>query len=135
MLAGEATRNAVKDVLFREVDRIRVKGKGTPVTIYEPLGLQSEIGSSMQEELRLWQQVLRAYRAQQWDQADVDLLELQRMRPDCGLYRKFSGKVAELRRAPPPPDWDGVTSSDEKQAADNAPARARLFRRNRRGAP
>ncbi len=114
MLAGEATRNAVKDVLFREVDRIRVKGKGTPVTIYEPLGLQSEIGSSMQEELRLWQQVLRAYRAQQWDQADVDLLELQRMRPDCGLYRKFSGKVAELRRAPPPPDWDGVTSFDEK---------------------
>ncbi len=27
ILVGEATRNAVKDVVFREIDRIRVKGK------------------------------------------------------------------------------------------------------------
>jgi adenylate cyclase len=114
ILAGEVTRNAVKDVLFREVDRIRVKGKGTPVTIYEPIGLQSEVGSTQQEELRLWHQTLRVYRAQQWDQADVNLLNLQRMAPERGLYRKFSEKVAELRRSPPPPDWDGVKTFDEK---------------------
>ena len=114
ILAGEATRNAVKDVVFREVDRIRVKGKGTPVTIYEPIGLQSEIGSTLQEELRLWEQALRAYRAQQWDQADVNLLKLQRMNPGCGLYRSFAGRIAEKRRQPPPPDWDGVTTFDEK---------------------
>ncbi len=50
----------------------------------------------------------------QWDQADVHLLNLQRMNPDCGLYRKFSEKVTEMRRNPPPPDWDGVTSFEEK---------------------
>jgi adenylate cyclase len=114
ILAGEATRNAVKDVLFREVDRIRVKGKGAPVTVYEPIGLQNEVGASVQEELRLWGQTLRAYRAQQWDQADGNLLKLQRMQPESGLYRKFAEKVAELRRDPPPPGWDGVTTFDEK---------------------
>jgi adenylate cyclase len=34
---GEVTRNRVKDVVFREIDRIRVKGKEEAVTIYEPL--------------------------------------------------------------------------------------------------
>lgn len=113
-LAGEATRNAVADVVFREVDRIRVKGKGTPVTIYEPVGLQSEIDSNLREELRLWHETLRAYRAQQWDPAEANLLYLQRNHPERGLYRRFAEKVAELRRNPPPSGWDGVTTFDEK---------------------
>jgi adenylate cyclase len=66
------------------------------------------------DELRLWNQALRHYRAQQWDQVDVCLLNLQRMNPPCELYRVYSEKVAEKRREPPPPDWDGVTAFDEK---------------------
>ena len=114
ILVGEATRNAVKDVVFREVDRIRVKGKDAAVTIYEPIGLDSEVDAQMRDELKLWNQTLRAYRAQQWDQADVDLLNLQRSNPGSGLYRNFSERIAEKRRHPPPPDWDGVTAFDEK---------------------
>ena len=114
ILVGESTRNAADGVVFREVDRIRVKGKDVAVTVYEPIGLETEIGSTMHEEFRLWTQALRTYRAQQWNQADVLLLNLQRMNPGCGLYAKFCEKVSELRRNPPPPDWDGVTSFDEK---------------------
>jgi len=113
ILVGEATRNALQDIVFREVDRIKVKGKDEAVVIYEPLGLQTET-KNLQEELRLWNQTLRAYRAQQWDQADVHLLNLSRMSPGCELYRAYAEKVAEKRRNPPPPDWDGVTAFDEK---------------------
>src|SRR3989475_2084305 len=42
ILVGEATRNPVGDVVFREVDRIKVKGKDEAVTVYEPIGLDSE---------------------------------------------------------------------------------------------
>jgi len=114
VLVGEATRNLVKDVVFREVDRIKVKGKDEALTIYEPLGLESEIGNSMQDELKLWNQTLRAYRGRHWDQADLNLLNLTRMNPDCGLYQVYAERVAEKRRAPPPPEWDGVTAFDEK---------------------
>ena len=114
VLVGEATRNLVKDVVFREVDRIKVKGKDEALTIYEPLGLESEIGNRMQDELKLWNQTLRAYRSQQWDQAELNLLNLSRMNADCGLYNVYAQRVAEKRRAPPPPDWDGVTAFDEK---------------------
>ena len=115
VLVGEATRNAVKDVVFKEIDRIKVKGKDEAVTIYEPLGLESELERSVQEELKLWNQALRAYRAQLWDQAEVNLLNLQRMNPACELYsRVYPEKIAEHRRNPPPAGWDGVTVFDEK---------------------
>ena len=78
---------------------------------YEPLEPESEAGAH-HDELRLWNQALRAYRAQQWDEADVTLLELQRMHPR-ELYRAYADKVAAQRRAPVE-GWDGVTVFDEK---------------------
>ena len=114
ILVGEATRNLVKDVVFREVDRIKVKGKDEAVNIYEPLGPESEVGKPQLDELKIWGQALRAYRAQAWDQVEVSLLNLQRMSPDCGLYQVYAERVAEKRRQPPAPGWDGVTVYDEK---------------------
>jgi adenylate cyclase len=108
ILVGEATRARVKDVVFREIDRIRVKGKDEAITIYEPL-LEGE-----SRELAPWEEALRAYRAQRWDTAEASLLSLQRMSPGCGLYAAYLQKIRAMRRQPPPPDWDGVTVFDEK---------------------
>ena len=109
ILAGEATRSRVQDVVFREIDRIRVKGKDEAVTIYEPLEPAGD-----EVELRLWEQALRDYRVRRWDEAEMMLRELHRMRPGYGLYALYLERVGERRRAPPPPDWDGVTAFDEK---------------------
>jgi adenylate cyclase len=114
ILAGEATRNLVRGMMFREVDRVRVKGKDEAVTIYQPLGLEAELDREAQQELKLWNQTLRHYRAADWDQADVDLLNLQRTNPGCDLYRRYAEKVADRRRNPPPAGWDGVTAFAEK---------------------
>jgi len=109
ILVGEAVRVRVKDVVFREIDRIRVKGKGEAITIYEPLVSEGESG-----ELALWDGVLRAYRARDWDAAEAGLVSLQRLSPGRGLYPAYLQKIHGLRRQPPPPDWDGVTAFDEK---------------------
>jgi len=114
VLAGEATRQRVTDVVFREVDRIKVMGKDEAVTVYEPLGLESDLGESARRELELWNSTLRAYRTRQWDDAETGLGSLARMNPTCGLYRVYAAIVADKRRNPPPPEWDGVTAFDEK---------------------
>jgi adenylate cyclase len=114
ILVGEATRKLVKDVVFREIDRIKVKGKDEAVSVFEPIGLESEVDRKVLDELKLWHQALRSYRAQQWDQVEVNLLNLQRMNPECYLYRLYADKVAEYRRKPLPAEWDGVTVFDEK---------------------
>jgi adenylate cyclase len=114
VMVGEATRNAVPDVVFREVDRIKVKGKDEALTIYEPIGLQAEVAPEEHDELRMWNDALRAYRAQQWDDAEVALGNLQRLSPGCELYKLYADRVAAFRRTPPPAGWDGVTAFDEK---------------------
>ena len=114
ILVGETTRKAIKDIVFREVDRVQVKGKEEPVAIYEPIGLEGETGKAAHEEMKLWNQALRYYRAQDWDQAEVTLLNLSRMAPGRGLYGKYMERVAQLRREPPEPGWNGVWKFETK---------------------
>jgi adenylate cyclase len=113
-LVGEGTRNLVKDVVFKEIDKIKVKGKDEALSIYEPIALESEADKNALDEIRLWHQTLRLYRSQQWDQVEVNLLNLLRANPGCGLYELYAERVTHHRRIPPPKDWDGVTVFDEK---------------------
>src|SRR3970282_2660499 len=62
ILVGESTRKAIKDVVFREVDRIKVKGKHEAVAIYEPIGLESDVEGTAHEGLGRWRQQLRGSR-------------------------------------------------------------------------
>jgi len=114
ILVGEATRELVKDVVYKELDLIKVKGKDTAVRVFEPIGPESEVDKKTQDELKLWHQTLRAYRQQQWDQVEVNLINLQRMNPDCEAYKLYADRVAEFRRKPPPAGWDGAWVFDEK---------------------
>lgn len=114
ILVGEGTRKAIKDIVFREVDRVQVKGKEEPVAIYEPIGLEGEVDKATHEELKLWNQVLRHYRAQEWDQAEVALLNLSRLAPGRALYGKYMERVAHLRKDPPEPGWKGVWKFETK---------------------
>ncbi len=114
ILVGEASRKLVQDVVFKEIDKIKVKGKDEALTIYEPIGMETHVEKKVHDELKLWHQTLRQYRSQQWDQVEVSLLNLQRMNPDCYLYKLYANEVAAKRRNPPPANWDGVTAFDEK---------------------
>jgi adenylate cyclase len=114
ILVGEDTRKATREIAYREIDRVRVKGKDEAVTVYEPLGLEGEIPAKMLEELKMWSQCLRYYRAQHWDRAEVELLNLMRIAPGCRLYELYAARVARMRQAPPAPGWDGVTTFQTK---------------------
>jgi len=109
IIAGEATKEAVPDVVFRELDRVRVKGKDEAVAIFEPLGLQGQVGKPKLEEAKLYSQFLRLYRAQDWDQAELQLFNLQKLAPDNKLYSAtFVERISFLRANPPGKGWDGA---------------------------
>jgi len=114
ILAGEATRRQVDDVLWREIDRVKVKGKDEAITIYEPLGPEGGVDSATHEELRIWTQALRAYRSRNWDLAEVNLVNLQRLAPGCILYRVYAEQITRARATPMTADWQPVTVFDEK---------------------
>ncbi|MFH2135610.1 MAG: adenylate/guanylate cyclase domain-containing protein [Pseudomonadota bacterium] len=108
MLVGESTRLATPQIVYREVDLVRVKGKEQPVAIFEPHGLNGEVAKDKLDEIKLFHQALRTYRKQDWDKADLELLSLQNMSPDCKLYRVYAERVTYYRNNPPGEDWDGV---------------------------
>jgi len=108
VVVGENTRNAVTDFVYRELDHVRVKGKDKPVAIYEPIGLTGEVSKDMQDEIKLFHEVRRLYRRQDWDQAELQLMNLQRMSPETALYGIYVDRIAYFRKNPPPADWDGV---------------------------
>jgi len=108
IIVGETTRNAVPDIVFRELDRVRVKGKDQPVVIYEPIGLETQVDQAAREELKLFNEVLTLYRAMSWDTAERQLLELQKIFPSKYVYKLYLERIQYFRHEPPEPDWDGV---------------------------
>ena len=114
MIAGESTRELLKKgFAFRELDRVRVKGKEDPVAIYEPVGEEGKVSREDLEEIKLWNQALRSYRSQDWDKAEVALMNLQRIKPRY-LYDLYVKRVEHLRKEPPGENWDGVTIFETK---------------------
>jgi adenylate cyclase len=108
IIVGEDTKNAVPDVVFREIDRVRVKGKDTAVTIYEPLGVDGEVPQGLLDDAALFHEALELYRRQEWDLAELRLLRLKTLTPDASLYDTFLERIAKYRVTPPPADWDGA---------------------------
>src|SRR6185437_10043016 len=82
LVVGEATRNAAPQFAYRELDRVRVKGKNEPVAIYEPIALETELDPEMRRTLAHWHEALALYREQKWDKAEKILRDLCDANPD-----------------------------------------------------
>ena len=86
MLVSEATQQSTPEVVFREVDRVRVKGRNEPCSIYEPIGRASHISVADNQELQLYQRALTCYRDQHWGQAEQRFRDLHTLFPHSRLY-------------------------------------------------
>ncbi|MDP2016323.1 CHASE2 domain-containing protein [Hydrogenophaga sp.] len=117
LIATEQDRLRQPDVVWQEIDRLRLTPDDRPIAIYTPLGLARELSAGLREELRMWQQALRAWRAQDWDACDVHLLNLQRQNAKKVLYRLYAERVASRRQMPLDPNWDGATPIETIQAS------------------
>ena len=96
---------------------MRVKGKATPVTLFTPLVQEVARTPTFLDELRHWQLALAQYRLQHWDDAQAELRRLRSVDPNswlAGLAQRLDERIAELRRTPPPADWDGAYTFDSK---------------------
>jgi adenylate cyclase len=114
-ICGETTRAAVKDSwAFRELDRVRVKGKNEPVSIYEPLGRRETLDPAVAQDLGRHRQALRAYRRQLWDEAEREFFGLTQSGRPHPIYELYLARIAYFRQHPPAPDWDGTFTFDHK---------------------
>jgi adenylate cyclase len=114
IVVSETTRKLASEFAWQELDRVRVKGKEQAVAIFWPLAPVDRIEKEHQDELKTWAAFLKAYRAQDWDQCDVLLLNLHRINAKKYLYELYSERVASMRLLPFDPEWDGATNFETK---------------------
>lgn len=114
IVVSESTRRQATDFAWQELDRVRVKGKEQAVAIYWPVTPLNRLEDQTNSELKLWTDFLKAYRAQDWDRCDVQMLNLQRLNAKKYLYQLYSERVASMRLLPFDPSWDGATNFETK---------------------
>jgi adenylate cyclase len=92
---------------FMKVDEVRVKGKETPVAIFEPLGPKDGLADLVRQDAAAFEAAFARYQAQDWDVAEAALHALNARAPRT-LYDIYLQRIAHFRESPPPADWDGV---------------------------
>jgi adenylate cyclase len=101
---------SVDGYTIQEVDRVTVKGKGEPVTLFTFRGSDTLV----QNELARWAHVLELYRSCAFEDALLELDLLQREQPLISLYSLYRERCQSFLVTPPPADWDRVYSHASK---------------------
>jgi adenylate cyclase len=114
IIVSEDTKQCAPDFVYRELDRVRVKGREKPLAIYEVIGANAEVGELMLADLQQYQTALAAYRNQDWPQAEALFTSLSQAQPLCRLYAIYLERIARFKGNPPAADWDGVANFREK---------------------
>ena len=107
ILATQPTVDADPQHAFMKVDDVRVKGKETPVAIYEPLGPKDGLDEAVRQQAAEFEAAYAAYQKQDWAAAEAALQALNARAPRP-LYDIYLERIAHFREVPPPADWDGV---------------------------
>ena len=104
-------------VVFRKLDKIIVKGRSKPVSVFEIVGLKEHVTDRSLECIATFEEGLVRYQAMDWDGAE------RLFRKSAGLEASQPGvdgmmtsnpslvmtdRCLRLRSHPPKPDWDGV---------------------------
>ena len=107
-LISEVVHERVKDLyLCREIDLITVKGKRTPLRIFELLQEREKSSDRDHEIKRVFEEGLSLYRQQVWSGAEKCFFFLKEKFRD-GPSEIFLRRIQVFRAAPPTQDWDGV---------------------------
>ena len=115
IICSEFTRaGGPPDWSYRELDQVRVKGKEVPVSIYEPMGPKDALDPAVRQDLARHRGALKLYRAQKWDEAEAEFFSLSRGPNKHAVYEIFLERIADLRKHPPGPNWDGVYTFTHK---------------------
>jgi adenylate cyclase len=108
ILVSENMVKAAQGFVYREIDKVVVKGRQEGVSIFEPLGKVGEVTDTTLTEVDRFHKVVEHYRKQRWDDAEQILKALSQSNPDSKLYRLYQKRIDYFRANSPGPTWNGL---------------------------
>lgn len=107
------------EVVFRHLDKILVKGKFKPVSVYEIMGLKEDITEKIAECIALFEKGFEKYNERKWDEAISFFEKALLLEPNAENEKNpskiFIARCLELKQADPGLEWDGVFHMKEKE--------------------
>jgi len=115
IIISEFTYNYVKDkFMFRELDLVQVKGKEKAVKIYELLRKEDTPPKWEESFLSHYEEGLKHYRNREWIKAIEEFNKALKTSPSDVTTILYIRRCEELKKTPPPADWDGIYRFKEK---------------------
>ena len=114
IVVGFTTRDQVRDIVCRELDKVRVRGKTVPERIFEPLGVEGSLKPAQVVQLAQWHEALELFRLRSWDAAAASFRELATVAGYERITTIYLGYIRDLAANPPGDDWDASFTLYEK---------------------
>jgi adenylate cyclase len=108
ILVSENMVKTAQGFVYREIDKVVVKGRQEGISIFEPIGKVGEVGETVLQEIDRFHKALQLYRKQKWDDAQAALKTLQYAAPDNKLYKLYLKRIEHFRVNPPGAAWNGL---------------------------
>jgi adenylate cyclase len=110
VIVSEATVLRCPQFTFRELDRVRVKGKRQAVSIFQLLAPIDQLSEAQQTWLTRHAEALATWRRGEFDKALACFTAL----PQDAVSEMYRERCTRFIKNPPPPDWDAIETLDEK---------------------
>lgn len=114
ILVSESTKLKCRDILFQEIDTVRVKGKQQGLKVYYPIGLVKDCSETELQKSSMFSKVLAHYKKQEWHMALSLLVKLKEQFPDTAYYQVYIERIDSLKNQPFDKHWDGIFTHTEK---------------------
>ena len=114
LIVGEETKKCVTGLVYRELDKVRVKGKSVPVRIFQPMGRAEQIDAGQLSILAKYHDAIEAYRERQWPRAAETFSLLQSDESYRRICELYMGYIDQFQQMPPSGTWDGSFTLYEK---------------------
>ncbi len=115
IMASEATVQECGDEMAcRELDLVSVKGRETPVRVFEVMALKGELTAATAALKEKFAQGLEFYRQGDFSPAAAAFAAALELAPEDGPSQAFLNRCQLLQANPPPAPWDTVFRPDAK---------------------
>jgi len=114
IIVSDRTRSCASSFVFRELDKVRVKGRREAERIWEPLAREGELDAAALERLARWHEALQIFRQRDFSRARESFAGIA----TAPGYEKpaavYLDHIADMREHPPGEDWDAAFTLEVK---------------------